>query len=139
MEQIGTVEQIFGDRAIVAVSRTSSCGANCAHCRGGCAPSEVHASVTNLVGAKIGDVVKIETNTADVLRASLVLYFVPCLLAIFGAVTAENLFHGTVASAACAGGAFFASFAAMKRFEQKMVPVSEITGIMKEAKVNGKA
>ncbi len=130
MEQIGIVEQIQGNHAIVAVTRETACGENCAHCHGGCTPAKIRSRVVNAVGAGIGDRVKIETDTAAVVRASLILYFLPCLFAIAGAVTASNLFHSSKAAAGCAAVLFFACFAVIKRFDQKIAPVSAITKII---------
>lgn len=131
MEQIGIVERIEGKQAVVTVARASACGENCAHCKGGCTPTKVQAWVENGAGAKPGDLVKLETSTAQVVRASLILYFVPCLFAIFGAVAASNLFHSTAVAAVCAGTAFFACFAVIKLFDKKIAPVSNITKIIK--------
>lgn len=132
MEQIGTVEQIIGEKAVVAVNRASACGEGCAHCKGGCAPGRVRAYVINIAEAEVGDVVKIETDTADVVRASLILYFVPCVLAIFAAAAATELFC-SAAAAACACAVFFAAFAVIKCFDKRIAPVSKITKIMKKA------
>ena len=130
MEQIGTVKQAEGDKARIVVRRASACGENCAHCKGGCAPTTVETEAKNTAGARTGDVVKIETDTKAVVRAALVLYFVPCVLAICGAVLASNFFHSTAAAAAVFAVLFFASFAVINRLDKKLAPTPEIIKII---------
>lgn len=130
MEQIGTVKRTEGEFALIAVRRASACGENCAHCKGTCQPTTMEAEAKNTVGALIGDMVKIETDTGAVVRAAMILYFIPCILAILGAAAASNYFHNTAAAAIAAAAAFFLSFAVVKRFDKKLAPVSEITKIL---------
>ncbi len=131
MEQIGTVLKTDGQKATVLVMRTSACGENCAHCKGGCTPSKMTALAENHINAKTGDVVKIEADTKEVIKAEVILYFVPILCAIAGAVVASGFFKDSIvilASAVC----FFVPFFIIKRFDKKIAPTPKITKIIDE-------
>lgn len=139
MEQIGTVMKTEGNMAVVTVNRVSACGENCAHCRGGCTPTKVQARVVNGVGAKVGDVVKLETETGAVIKASLILYFVPCVVAILGAVLASSVWQRSWAATVAFFALFFASFGVVKCFDRTIAPVSAITKIIDQNKPTERA
>ncbi len=130
MEQIGKVITQKGNMAEVLVNRVSACGENCAHCKGGCTPTKVTSWVENPIDAKTGDMVKIETDTKDVVKASFVLYFIPVLFAMFGAILAESVLQNSYISVVFAVVFFFLAFGIIKRFERKIVPVSKIVKII---------
>lgn len=136
MEQIGIVRSIQEGCATVLVKRTSACGENCAHCKGGCISTSTEAQVINTLDAKVGDVVKIETDTVGVIKAAIILYFLPCLLAIFCAITASVIFCSSYVPVIAATIAFVLSFVVIKQIDKKIAPVSEITKIIgKEDKI----
>ena len=129
MEQIGTVLKTDGKKATVLVMRTSACGENCAHCKGGCTPTQMTAVAENLANAKTGDTVKIETDTKKVIKAEVILYFVPILCAIIGAVVASGFFKDS-AVILCSVVSFFVSFFIIRKFDKKLAPVPKITKII---------
>lgn len=130
MEIVGKIISIEGKKATVAVKRTSACGENCANCKGVCTVTTAKAVAENLALADVGDTVKIESNSMDVIRAAFFLYMLPVLVAIIGAVLTYamgiNDFFVILVSVIC----FFVSFIIIKRFEKKLSPKSYITKIL---------
>ncbi len=133
MESIGTVVKTDGKNAVVCVNRVSACGENCAHCKGGCTPTKAYAEAENCENAQVGDTVKIETETADVIKASLVLYFVPLVLSIISACIAYSF--GTDAHFVVLASAFvfIVPFFVLKKFEKRITPISKITKVIRKA------
>ena len=86
MTQIATVERILDNRhAEISVPRKSACGHDCEECAGcGVTGAAVHATADNPIGAKRGDLVKVESSTAPVLKAAVVLYVLPLVLFFLG-------------------------------------------------------
>lgn len=130
MEQIGIVKQLIENEAEVLVKRASACGENCAHCKGGCQPTSITARVENKAGAAVGDTVKIETDTSDVILAAVLLYFVPCLIAIIGAVVAQMLTLQKWVTAIVAICAFLAAFCTVQKMDKRIAPKSIISKII---------
>ena len=81
MTQSAIVKRILGDGyAEVHVERESACGKSCASCGGGCADKQIiSVRAANLVRAKPGDRVIIESATSGILGAAMLVYFVPIL------------------------------------------------------------
>lgn len=79
---------IDGSRAEVAVRRQSACGHDCSKCGGGCSEllvqPEVRVIAENMAGARLGDIVTVESSTKDVLGAAFLVYVVPFLLFFTG-------------------------------------------------------
>ncbi len=130
MENIGTVILTDKDMATVSVRRVSACGENCAHCSGACETTKATCIAKNTIGAKVGDTVKVESNSKDVIRAAVVLYMVPVLAAIFSVVVAYNLRLSDIFSVLICVVAFFVSFAGIKCFEKRLTPKAYITKII---------
>ncbi len=130
MESIGVVIATNNERATVKVKRASACGENCAHCKGGCETTTAQAVVENTIGAVVGDTVKIESNTTDVVRAAFFLYMLPVLVAIVSSVVAYGIKMSDFFVILISVAAFFVSFIIIKRFEKKLTPKSYITKIL---------
>lgn len=133
MEIIGTVVSVNENNATVLVRRVSACGENCANCKGACETTKVKSVVDNELGASVGDMVKIESNSTDVVRAAFVLYMVPILVSIIATVFAYSLKLSDILIILIFSGCFFLSFFVLKLFEKKIVPKSYITKIIKRA------
>lgn len=131
MESIGTVVKKEGNEAVVLVNRVSACGENCAHCKGGCTPTKAYAKTENEVFADVGDTVKIETDTSSVIRASVILYFVPLILSIISACIAYAFGTKTELVVLSAVLVFVVPFFVIKKFERRITPVSKITKVIK--------
>ena len=131
MEQIGTVVKSDGKDAVVCVNRVSACGENCAHCKGGCTPTKAYAKAENEIDASMGDTVKIETETSEVIKASAIVYFLPLVLSIISACTAYAIGAKTGVTVFVAVIVFIVPFLIIKKFESKITPVSKITKVIK--------
>ena len=82
MRQIGLVESINGQEAVVRIKRASACGENCASCSGGCTLSEQVVNAQNNVMAKAGDTVILEMESKKVIFAAVLVYVLPLLVLI---------------------------------------------------------
>ena len=86
MTQIATVEKLIDAQyAEISVPRESACGHDCAGC-GGCGmiAQSVHAVAKNLVGARPGDKVVVESSTKKVLSIVVLVYVVPFVCFFLG-------------------------------------------------------
>ena len=86
MEQLVRVREIHNDgTADVIHVRESACSGDCHKCSGcGAAKETVIFTAGNPIGARPGDLVKVESSTAPVLKAAMVLYVLPLLLFFLG-------------------------------------------------------
>ena len=86
MEQLVKVRKIHKDgTATVIHIRESACSGDCHKCSGcGAAKEAVVFTADNPIGAKRGDMVKVESSTAPVLKAAVVLYVLPLVLFFLG-------------------------------------------------------
>ena len=77
--------------AEVAVTRLTACGGNCGSCEGCVYDSEVRAVAENPLGAKPGQRVVIESRSAEVYGAVVMVYIVPIVLFLAGYLIAHAL------------------------------------------------
>ncbi len=86
MEQLVRVKEIHDDgTATVIHVRESACSGDCHKCSGcGAAKEAVLFTAVNAIGARRGDLVKVESATGPVLKAAMVLYVVPLVLFFLG-------------------------------------------------------
>ena len=86
MEQLVRVREVHNDgTAAVIHIRESACSGDCHKCSGcGAAKEAVVFTADNPIGAKRGDLVKVESSTAPVLKAAVVLYVLPLVLFFLG-------------------------------------------------------
>ena len=86
MEQLVRVRQTNDDgTAAVIHVRESACSGDCHKCSGcGAAKESVIFTADNPIGAAPGDLVKVESSTAPVLKAAVVLYVLPLVLFFLG-------------------------------------------------------
>ena len=86
MEQLVRVRQTHKDgTATVIHVRESACSGDCHKCSGcGAAKEAVIFTADNPIGAAPGDLVKVESSTAPVLKAAMVLYVLPLVLFFLG-------------------------------------------------------
>ena len=76
MEQLVRVKETYDDgTALVFRIRESACSGDCHKCSGcGAAKETVTFTAKNPIGARRGELVKVESETAPVLKAAAVLY-----------------------------------------------------------------
>lgn len=86
MEQTVRVRECRPDgTAQVIHVRESACSGDCHKCSGcGAAKEAVVFTAQNPIGAKVGDLVKVESQTAPVLKAAVVFYVLPLVLFFLG-------------------------------------------------------
>ena len=86
MEQVVKIREVYPDGTALAVHiRQSACSGDCHKCSGcGAATEAVEFTAHNLIGAGVGDVVKVESASGPVLRAAAVLYGIPLVLFFVG-------------------------------------------------------
>lgn len=86
MEQLVRVKETYPDgTALVVHIRESACSGDCHKCSGcGAAKEAVLLKADNPIGAGRGDLVKVESATAPVLKAAVVLYVLPLVLFFLG-------------------------------------------------------
>ena len=70
------------ERAEVVVTRATACGSNCASCEACIFQNELKTVARNLIGARPGQRVLIESKSSHVYGAILLVYIVPILLAV---------------------------------------------------------
>ena len=93
MEQLVWVRDTFEDgTAMVIHVRESACSGDCHKCSGcGAAKETVLIKAKNPIGAKRGDLVKLESATGPVLKAAAVLYMIPMVLFFAGYFLGDTL------------------------------------------------
>ena len=86
MEQLVRVKEAYHNgTALVVHIRESACSGDCHKCSGcGAAKEAVLFTADNPIGAEAGDLVKVESETAPVLKAAAVLYVLPLALFFLG-------------------------------------------------------
>ena len=85
MRQKATVDRLEGDFALVSVRRESACSGDCHKCAGcGAVSQTLSVRAENLIGAKTGERVYIESSGAVVLWAAVLVYLLPVLSFLSG-------------------------------------------------------
>lgn len=86
MEQLVRVKAVYenGTAQVICI-RESACSGDCHKCSGcGAAKEAVVLTADNPIGAKRGDLVKVESDSGPVLKAAVVLYLIPLVLFFLG-------------------------------------------------------
>lgn len=136
-EEVGTVMETRSGTAKVLLKRNSACD----HCptRSCCASLEGDlkcVDVSNGIGAREGQLVKIGISQKAVLKASFILYMIPILALVIGAMLGNYLGpqHSEIWSAFTGVGFFVASYVVIKalnkHFENKAEYVPVVTEIL---------
>lgn len=101
IEEVGTVVELKGKHTAVVMCQKSSLCENCAtngHCVLGDDDKTRFIDAQNSLGASVGENVRIATSTKSFLQSSFLLYIVPLIALVIGAVvgklTGENLATG---------------------------------------------
>ena len=86
MEQLVRVKEIHNNgTATVLLVRESACSGDCHKCSGcGAAKETMLFEAANPIGARRGDIVKVESATGPVMKAAVVLYVIPLVLFFLG-------------------------------------------------------
>lgn len=85
MTQDAVVTRLLpGNMAEVAVARTTACGGNCGSCESCVFQSELRTQARNLIDAKPGQKVVIESKSSKIFGAAILVYVMPILLFLLG-------------------------------------------------------
>jgi len=141
MDEIGIVKSINGVIATVSVERKSACE----QCAAGCKITDSGAEIeaVNRAKATIGQRVRVELKPYSYLKGSTIVYGLPALALVVGAVAGKELFSGLfrtmdgdIVSAIFGFGAFIIAFLLIKlwsmRFEKKTEYKPVIEEILEE-------
>ncbi len=82
------------DMAEVVVTRATACGGNCGSCESCMFQSELHTEARNLIQAKPGQRVTIESKSSRIFGAALLVYIMPLLFFLAGYAVAAALGAG---------------------------------------------
>ena len=108
MEQLVRVRQTYDNgTAQVIHIRESACSGDCHKCSGcGAAKETLLILAQNPIGARSGELVKLRSETAPVMKAAMVLYILPLVLFFVGYFTGAALWSmgALVGCLAFAGG-----------------------------------
>ncbi len=138
MEQVVRVKETHPDgTATVVHTRLSACSGDCHKCSGcGAAKEVMLLKADNPIGAKAGELVKLQSASAPVLKAAAMLYVLPLVLFFLGYAL------GAVGGwAGWGGGLGFCLGIALvvlydRRMAKKEKTVYTITGLVGEAPKN---
>lgn len=86
MEQLVRVREVYdnGTAQVICV-RESACSGDCHKCSGcGAAKETILLTADNPIGAGVGDLVNVRSETGPVLKAAVVLYMLPLILFFAG-------------------------------------------------------
>ena len=120
MEQLVRVKQTFdnGTAEVIHV-RESACSGDCHKCSGcGAAKEAVIFTADNPIGARRGDLVKVESDTGPVLKAATVLYMMPLVLFFAGYAIGAAM---NISGAMCGCLAFVLSIALIVLYDRKVL------------------
>ncbi len=85
MRQIATVDEVFVHKVRVSVRRESACSGDCHKCAGcGAVTQTLQITADNPIGAQKGDRVYVESSTATVLWAAVLVYLLPIVCFLSG-------------------------------------------------------
>jgi sigma-E factor negative regulatory protein RseC len=126
IRESGIIERVDGRRAVVRIQKGGSCAAceNRASCHIG-TDRPLLVEVDNEMGAAEGDRVELSMPTASLLKLSFLVYMVPVLALVLGAILgaewAESLgFSSTSASLLLGGSALAVSFLFLKLLDRSL-------------------
>ena len=136
MEQLVRVRQSYDNgTAQVLLVRESACSGDCHKCSGcGAAKESILLRADNPIGARVGDLVKVASESGPVLKAAAVLYMLPLVLFFAGYALGAAL---GLSGGLFGGLAFVLSIALIvvydRRMQKKDNTIYTITGFAGES------
>jgi len=119
MDQLVRIREVYDNgTAQVICIRESACSGDCHKCSGcGAAKEAILLTVDNPIGAEVGDLVNLRSETGPVLKAAMVLYMMPLVLffAGYGLAAALNMSGALFGSLA-----FAASIVLIVMYDRRM-------------------
>lgn len=122
MTQIATVERIIdASHAEISVPRKSACGHDCEECAGcGVSGAAVRARALNLIGARPGQKVVVQSDTGKMLRIIALVYLTPVLLFLIGYFAAMAVTPSTAVQYLTAGVGFAAGILLAVLYDRRL-------------------
>ena len=119
MEQLVRVREVYNNgTAQVICIRESACSGDCHKCSGcGAAKEAILLTADNPIGAGVGDLVNLRSETGPVLKAAVVLYMMPLVL-FFGGYALGAALHISGAITGCL--AFVLSVVLIVLYDRRM-------------------
>lgn len=92
MEQMARVKEVHSDgTAVVSIVRESACSGDCHKCSGcGAVTQTLLVEAVNIIDARPGELVKIESQSGPVLAGAAVLYLIPLGLFFLGYLVGDT-------------------------------------------------
>ncbi len=120
----GIVQEVGPSKAFILINRSSAC-AGC-HSQSACHPSEHKEMIVEAINdlhARIGDRVQISVPAGSLLKATFIVYFVPVLALVLGAITGSKLapslgMDATLTSILCGVLSMVTVFGIVKRYDK---------------------
>lgn len=141
MEQLVRVREVYGNgTAQVVCVRESACSGDCHKCSGcGAAKETILLTAENPIGAGVGDLVNVRSETGPVLKAAAVLYMMPLVLFFAGYALGAAL---NISGAITGGLAFVLSVVLIVLYDRQMAKkdktIYTITGFAADTLLNPK-
>lgn len=119
MDQLVRVREVYDDgTAQVICVRESACSGDCHKCSGcGAAKEAILLTAENPIGAGVGDLVNVRSETGPVLKAAVVLYMLPLVLFFAGYALGAAL---EISGGVCGGLAFALSIVFIVLYDRRM-------------------
>ena len=128
LRTIGTVTELNGDTATIVFKRSKACG-DCHACIM-FGSDQAQTELKNTLGAKVGDRVSVELHSGSVMKASLIMYGIPIVALLAGAIAGSfisNLFTAILGISAAA-----LALLAIRLFEPRLKKRGEFNPVMIE-------
>lgn len=141
MDQLVRIREVYDNgTAQVICIRESACSGDCHKCSGcGAAKEAILLTVDNPIGADVGDLVNLRSETGPVLKAAMVLYMMPLVLFFVGYGLAAAL---NMSGALFGSLAFAASIVLIVMYDRRMAKknntIYTITGFASDTLLQSK-
>lgn len=142
MNQIGYIkEKMSENTAKVSMRKHAACG-ECGACQHGQENMQLDIIALNKINANIGEKVEVDLETTNVLKAAFIMYVLPLIATLLGAVTCQYIFkkilnivnwemYSLIGAVVCLSLALLGIRANEKRFKQSNKYIPTIVKIIK--------
>lgn len=107
MKEVGIVRNQKGNKAQVSIQRHAACG-DCGACHVGRDKMTMNAFAVNAIGAKEGELVEVEMQFTNVMKAAMIAYGIPLVMFFIGAVVGFYMLNPILGAGESPMPAFFA-------------------------------
>ena len=122
MDNVGKIEQINGNKAVISVKRVSACGDSCKSCSSSCkVNSVIFETDIDDQDINVGDYVEIRAENEVMLKHIMVLYGLPLLMMIATVFVAQMILSGPnkdIISAIASVFSLIVSFFLLKAYDK---------------------